>query len=96
VQPHMHQTGVHMKGVAHSSVAGDVVLRDGTYDFESQLVYSIKEVPMKRGDVVDVECTFDNQTAGPIAFGESSDQEMCFLVLHRYPAAAQPAISCFF
>ena len=96
VQPHMHQTGVHMRAVAHSSVDGEVVLRDGEYDFERQLVYSIEEVAMKRGDKVDVECTFDNQTGGPVAFGESSDQEMCFLVLHRYPAAQMPAISCFF
>lgn len=96
VQPHMHQTGVHMKGVAHSSMMGDVTVHDGPFNFENQLVYSIDEVPMKKGDVVDIECTFDNQTDKPISFGESSTQEMCFLVLHRYPAAANPSVSCFF
>lgn len=95
VQPHMHQTGVHMKGVAHSSEMGDVTVHDGAFNFENQLVYAIDEVPMKQGDTVDVECTFDNQTDKPISFGESSNQEMCFLVLHRYPAAANPSVSCF-
>jgi hypothetical protein len=96
VQPHMHQTGVHMKGVAHSSLMGDVTVHDGPYEFENQVVYEIDEVPMKEGDTVDVECTFDNKTDGPIGFGESSTEEMCFLVLHRYPAAATPSVTCFF
>jgi hypothetical protein len=95
VQPHMHQIGVHMKAVAHSSTMGDVTVHDGAFDFENQVVYEIDEVPMKRGDKVDVECTFDNKTDAPIGFGESSNEEMCFLVLHRYPAAAQPAVTCF-
>jgi len=46
VQPHMHQTGVHMKGVAHSSVMGDVTVHDGPYSFESQVVYEIDDVPV--------------------------------------------------
>ena len=96
VQPHMHQTGVHMKGVAHSSLMGEVTVHDGTFNFENQVVYEIDEVPMKKGDKVDIECTFENKTEGPISFGESSTQEMCFLVLHRYPAADQPSVSCFF
>lgn len=95
VQPHMHQTGVHMKGVALSSVAGEVMLHDGDFDFENQLVYSIDPVEMKQGDVVQVECTFDNRGDTPISFGESSTQEMCFLVLHRYPAAERPAVTCY-
>ena len=95
VQPHMHQTGVHMKGVALSSVEGEVMLHDGDFDFENQLVYSIDPVEMKQGDVVQVECTFDNRGDTPIGFGESSTQEMCFLVLHRYPAADQPSVTCY-
>jgi hypothetical protein len=95
VQPHMHQTGVHMRGVARSSVQGDVVLHDGAFEFENQLVYSIDPVEMKQGDVVEVECTFDNRSAAPIPFGESSTQEMCFLVLHRFPAAERPSVNCF-
>jgi hypothetical protein len=95
VQPHMHQIGVHMRGVARSSTQGEVVLHDGAFEFENQLVYSIDPVEMKQGDVVEVECTFDNRGTAPIPFGESSTQEMCFLVLHRYPAAEQPSVNCF-
>jgi len=95
VQPHMHQTGVHMKGIAMSSTEGEVVLHDGAFDFEEQLVYSIEPVAMKKGDVVRVQCTFENEGATPIAFGESSNQEMCFLVLHRYPASDTPSVSCY-
>jgi len=96
VQPHMHQTGVHMKGVAHSSSAGDVMVHDGPFEFENQIVYEIAPLQMNQGDVIDIECTFDNMTDGPIGFGESSNDEMCFMVLHRYPAAQNPSVTCFF
>jgi hypothetical protein len=96
VQPHMHQLGIHMKGVAHSSMAGTVVLHDGDYDFDKQVVYPIDEVPMKKGDTVDIECTFDNTTDKNVSLGESSNAEMCFLVLHRYPAPDAPSVTCFF
>jgi hypothetical protein len=45
--------------------------------------------------VVRVQCTFENEGATPIAFGESSTQEMCFLVLHRYPASDTPSVTCY-
>jgi hypothetical protein len=96
VQPHMHQLGIHMRGVAESSVAGTKVLHDGAFDFEQQLVYAIEPVQMLAGDVVTVECTFDNTTQATVGLGESSNAEMCFMVLHRYPAAADPAVTCFF
>lgn len=96
VQPHMHQLGIHMRGVAESSIAGTKVLHDGDFDFEQQLVYAIEPVPMRAGDVVKVECTFNNTTQATVGLGESSKAEMCFLVLHRYPAAEDPAVTCFF
>lgn len=96
VQPHMHQLGTHMKGVAHSSSAGTVMLHDGDYSFDSQLVYPIDPVPMKSGDAVNIECTFNNTTDAQVTLGESSTAEMCFLVLYRYPAPDDPAVTCFF
>lgn len=96
VQPHMHQLGIHMRGVAESSIEGTKVLHDGDFDFEQQLVYAIEPVQMRAGDKVSVACTFDNTTQAPVSLGESSNAEMCFLVLHRYPAAEDPAVSCFF
>jgi hypothetical protein len=96
VQPHMHQLGIHMRGVAESSIEGTKVLHDGAFKFDEQLVYSIEPVQMSAGDVVSVECTFNNTTEALVNLGESSKAEMCFLVLHRYPAADNPAVTCFF
>jgi hypothetical protein len=94
VQPHMHKLGVHMKGVAQTAAHGEVMLHDGPFDFENQVVVPIEPLAMEPGDVVDVECTFDNVTGRTVTLGESSDTEMCFLVLHRYPAPSQPNVLC--
>jgi hypothetical protein len=95
VSPHMHQLGVYLKAVAHSSVMGDVVLSDAPYSFEEQIVISLpREVPMKKGDKISVECTFQNTTDKPVTFGESTLSEMCFTGVYRYPAGTT-SFSCF-
>lgn len=96
VQPHMHQLGVHMKGVAQTAAHGEVLLHDGPFDFENQVIVPIEPLEMQVGDVVQVECTFDNTTDLSVGFGESSTTEMCFLVLHRYPASDATAVVCAF
>lgn len=89
VIPHMHQLGTHLKAVAHSSVMGDVVLSDRPYDFDTQIVYPLqKEVQMKVGDTIDVDCTYQNTTANAVSFGESSLDEMCFAGVYQYPAGS--------
>jgi hypothetical protein len=85
VGPHMHQIGVHLKAVADSSVVGETVLFDGPYRFDEQVVHPLEEIPMKKGDVVRVECTYDNDTDRDVPFGDSSLDEMCFAGLSRYP-----------
>lgn len=83
--PHMHRLGTHARVVARRA-AGDVVLHDGPYDFEDQKFYPIApEVPMANGDRVEITCTYDNDTGGPVSFGDSTDQEMCFASTYRYP-----------
>jgi hypothetical protein len=86
ILPHMHQTGVYMKVVAHSSVDGDVTLFDGAYDFDLQEMHDLELLPMKEGDTVDVECTYENDTDNTIEWGDSSLAEMCFAGLGRVPA----------
>jgi hypothetical protein len=84
-QPHMHKLGTHAL-VTAKRAAGDVVLRDGAYDFLEQKVYAITpEVPMASGDQLEVVCTYNNDTGGPVGFGDSTDQEMCFATTYRYP-----------
>jgi hypothetical protein len=94
VGPHMHQLGVHMRVVAHSSVAGDTMLFDGPYAFDSQQRYAIDFVEMKAGDVVQVECTYQNDTDHAVAWGQSSLDEMCFASLTRFPASSGGTYLC--
>jgi hypothetical protein len=82
----MHQTGVAMKIVAHTAQHGDLVFYDGPYDFENQLAYPVDMVTMRKGDVVDVSCTYENPTGATLTWGESSKQEMCNAGLARFPA----------
>ena len=37
------------------------------------------------GDKIKTECTYNNDTGAPITYGESSDTEMCYSLLYRYP-----------
>jgi hypothetical protein len=83
--PHMHQTGVHLKTTA--VVAGQTkILHDDAYDFREQYQIALDPLALAVGDTIRTECTYENDTDRPIGFGESSDTEMCFSILFRYPA----------
>jgi hypothetical protein len=90
VLPHMHQTGVHMKVVAHHAGA-DVLLHDGPFDFYDQLAYQVTPLALNKGDSITLECTYENTTAEVLHFGESSHDEMCIAGLTRYPAGGASA-----
>lgn len=92
VAPHMHQLGIYEKVVAQSSLAGDVTLFDGPYDFNEQSYHLIDPVKLAKGDKVRVECTHHNTTNHDVTFGQSSLQEMCFAGIYRYPADGTPFI----
>jgi hypothetical protein len=84
-----------MKVVAESSVDGDVTIHDAPYSFYEQRLYPIDPVEMNQGDRVRVACTYDNDTGQTVTFGDSSEQEMCFATMYRYPArGAQFGIVC--
>lgn len=85
VWPHMHQYGTHMK-VVHEADEGDVVLHDAPYDFNEQVNYPIDPVLVRAGERVRVFCSYQNTTDTTLTFGESSNDEMCFAGLYRYPA----------
>lgn len=92
VSPHMHQIGTHLKAVVTGSGREPVTLFDGAYDFEEQRQFPANQLALKKGDVVNVECTYQNDTGRMIGFGESSLDEMCFLGLYRYPVAGEGLI----
>ena len=83
--PHMHQLGVHLKTTA--TIGGEtMVLHDAPYDFEEQYQLPLEPLALGVGDTIDTACTYENATGRMVTFGESSDTEMCFSVLFRYPA----------
>jgi hypothetical protein len=94
VQPHMHQLGVHMKVVAKRAAADSVTLFDDDYNFDSQQRFGVPMVAMKKGDTVQIECTYQNDTKHSVSWGQSSLDEMCFAGLGRFPAAADSSYLC--
>jgi hypothetical protein len=83
--PHMHQYGTHMR-IVHESGAGDVTLHDGPFSFSEQVNYPIDPLLVKANERIHVYCSYNNTSAAPVTFGDSSTQEMCFAGLYRYPA----------
>jgi hypothetical protein len=83
--PHMHQLGTHFKTTL--TVGGtENVLHDAPYAFDHQAFYSFDPIAMAPGDTVESECTWVNPTSNVVGWGESSEAEMCFSILYRYPA----------
>jgi hypothetical protein len=95
VAPHMHQLGVHMKVVAHSSEAGAKTLLDAPYSFDAQQITSLEPVPMRAGDTVSIRCDYRNDTPETVEWGESSLAEMCFAGVYRYPRDPEGFFVCF-
>ncbi len=84
--PHMHQHGTHFK-TTFTMNGVPKVIHDGNYQFEEQYQIPLDPVmELHAGDTVTTECTYQNATEKTLTFGESSDTEMCFSVLFRYPA----------
>jgi len=82
--PHMHQLGVHIKTTV--TLRGTpMVLHDGDYRFEEQYLLPVGPIAFQEGDSITTECTYQNPGPSTVRFGESSDTEMCFSILFRYP-----------
>ncbi len=81
VAPHMHTRGIHMK-VSY----GARVLHDDDYSFDEQRFHVLAPVVQTvLGQKLQIECTYFNETAATIGFGESTTQEMCFALTFVYP-----------
>ncbi len=98
VAPHMHQMGAHMTVEAVRGGAS-TMLHDEVYDFYDQKLYELDQpISMSEGDSIRVTCGYNNTTPNTVGFGDSSNQEMCFAGMYRYPKApASPfGIACIF
>jgi len=87
--PHMHQLGTYMK-VRH----GDTMLHDTAFDFNEQVNYKIAPHVVPAGEALDVRCSYINNTGRDVFFGDSSNSEMCFVGIYRYPATDAGLFSC--
>jgi hypothetical protein len=82
--PHMHQKGIHIKTTV--TMSGEpMVIHDGDYQFTEQYQIPVGPLALHAGDAITTECTYQNDTNQTVKFGESSDTEMCFSILFRYP-----------
>jgi hypothetical protein len=88
IWPHMHQWGRNMKSVVARAAGGvpeDVF--NMPFDFNYQISYETNVV-LQPGDAITSTCRFHNLSASSVAFGPSSDQEMCYQFAFSYPAGA--------
>lgn len=97
VWPHMHQVATHQKvEIFRGNNPDDVdVIHDLDYTFAEQHYFlQSPEVQVAQGDRVQVTCTYVNDTDHTIRFGDSSNDEMCFAGLYRYPAVSSDLFDC--
>lgn len=83
VSPHMHLAGKHMKAIINRKDGSKETLHDAPFNFEFQVSYD-KFVVLQPGDSITTTCEYDQ----PMAFGESTGAEMCYLFTMAYPKGA--------
>lgn len=81
---HMHKHGVHLD-VSRGATPGAEMLYQEEWKFESQPVTPVS-LHVKKDETIYLRCTHSNDTDAPLAYGESSDDEMCAMVLYISPA----------
>lgn len=87
--PHMHALGRHMR-----VTLGGQTIMDSPFDFNEQLNEIIDPLQVSAGQNLQVECIYENNTGSLVTFGDSSDQEMCFVGIYRYPATGAGVFDC--
>ena len=85
--PHMHLLGINMKSVVVRASGGTPeVVFDKPFQFDRQVNYMVDPpIVLQPGDKITSTCTFNNTTPAPVAFGQSTKQEMCYQFALSYP-----------
>ena len=81
---HMHKQGVFLD-VSRGPTAGTEMLYEEQWKFEEQPV-TLKSFHVTKGDNLHLRCTHKNDSDQVLAYGESSDTEMCSFVMYYAPA----------
>ena len=84
--PHMHQTAVHQKFTVTPAAGSPTSMLDTDYAFTDQKNYPMVDTVLHAGDTLTTTCSYQNNTGSTMTFGESSNNEMCFTGIYRYPA----------
>ena len=85
IGPHMHALGKHLRSTLRHG-ATTTVLLDQDFDWNAQVFRSLPSIAARAGDVITVECTYDNTTKETVHWGASASAEMCSAFVYRYPA----------
>jgi hypothetical protein len=80
--PHMHQLGTAMVfEVGDSMDSLQEIYRRDPYDFDNQFIDPV-ELQLEAGQIIRNTCTYINSSDDPVVFGESSLDEMCYMVTY--------------
>lgn len=85
--PHMHQWGRNMNSTITRSGGASEQVFDNPFDFNYQISYEAN-ITLMPGESIRSTCRFTNGSLGAVAFGPSSNQEMCYQFAFSYPAGA--------
>lgn len=92
--PHMHQIAIHQK-VEWTHGTTTTAIHDKAFTFSEQSYYpQTPTIQVAQGDKIKVTCTYKNNTGQEVTFGDSSNKEMCFSGLYRYPAQNAGLFQC--
>ncbi|MDC3981756.1 monooxygenase [Polyangium jinanense] len=90
--PHMHLLGRSYDAWIEDDAGANACVARGDFDFHHQALYMFDEpIPWQPGQRFVTECTWDNSATGKgqthfppldIAWGEGTNQEMCFMVAY--------------
>lgn len=84
-EPHMHRIGKNMKTIVKHADGMMETLFDKPFSFGNETHY-YQDYELKAGEQLITSCTFNNTNDYGVAFGESSDSEMCYQFVFAWPA----------
>ena len=93
VAPHMHQHATKFASNIQAASGNACLMNIPRWDFGWQGGYFLQQpVQLAVGDKISTTCTYDNDTASQIKFGEATTDEMCFGFLYVV-APSKPTFS---
>jgi hypothetical protein len=84
--PHAHVLARHMQTSVRKKSGDIIMMHDRSFNFGEQYNYDLDPpITLSAGDTVVTKCTYDNDTARAVSWGQGSSDEMCFNFAMYYP-----------